>query len=117
MISRIIFFFFVSFSSLVYSLEPLYVFETIVSLPGKNKELKKELQKIVHLSRNEKGCFSYDLYQDRENPNIFALMMAFENQEAYERHIQMPFIFQFEKDFENVLYGKVVENFYLPLSQ
>ena len=40
----------------------------------------------IRLSRAEKGCLKFELWQDADNPNIFRLDEAFKDRAAFEVH-------------------------------
>jgi len=90
----------------------IYIVETIEAIPGKTEELKQGLAALVPLSRKEKGCLFYDLYQDPETPHRFAVWMCFKDKKAYEAHTAAPYIAEFVAKYDNVAYCNVVENFY-----
>ncbi|MCT4674192.1 MAG: antibiotic biosynthesis monooxygenase [Prolixibacteraceae bacterium] len=53
-----------------------------------NRELvKAELLKLIEPTRNEKGCISYNLHQDNENPNLFLFFENWENRELWQIHM------------------------------
>lgn len=92
------------------------VIETLEAPQGKSEELKRGLLKLVPLSRQEPGCISYELFQDRSDGHQFAVIMCWKDHEAYEAHCNAPFIDEFVKEFDNKLYRNVVEHLYTKLS-
>jgi quinol monooxygenase YgiN len=92
----------------------IYIIETIDAKEGETEKLKHLLLDVVPLSRAEMGCLFYDLYQEREKPYRFALVMAFKDQQAYQDHITAPYIAALEKYGETV-YHNVIETFYQKL--
>ncbi|MBP2034035.1 quinol monooxygenase YgiN [Clostridium algifaecis] len=48
-------------------------------------ELYKEL---VELTRKEKGCIKYELYQDENNPSVLTMIEEWENKKALEDHFK-----------------------------
>jgi quinol monooxygenase YgiN len=95
----------------------IYVIETIEAIPGKAEELKQELLKLVALSRQEKGCIYYDLYQDRNHPHRMTVLMCWKNREAYDQHNAAAFIQEFVEEFDSVLYQNVIEEIYKEVSE
>lgn len=93
----------------------VHVIETMEAIPGKTEELKKALLEIVPLSREEKGCISYDLFQKQDNPHQFALIMHWKDRKSYDSHNSAIFIQKFMEDFDNVLYKNCAEALYQPL--
>lgn len=43
-------------------------------------------QELIAETRKEHGCFSYELYQDVENPCILTMIETWENKSALEAH-------------------------------
>jgi quinol monooxygenase YgiN len=93
--------------------DSICVIETLEACPEQTEELKKKLLEIVPLSQNEKGCISYELFQDSEHSHKFAVIMRWVNRQAYDQHCAAPFIQEIEK-YHNILYQNVREMFYLP---
>jgi len=54
--------------------------------PGKKKEYLVLAKELVEASRKEKGCLSYNLYEDIENPGVFIVIEEWENKEDIQRH-------------------------------
>lgn len=53
---------------------------------GKKEEFKALTQDLIKESRNEKGCISYNLYEEMNNPNIFTFIEKWMNEEAIKLH-------------------------------
>lgn len=87
----------------------IHVIETIEALPGKAEKLSDALQALVPLARAEKGCRSYDLYQQEDNPHHFVVTMCWDSREAYTHHEHTSHIQDFVDQFDKVLYGNVEE--------
>lgn len=49
------------------------------------KRLAKDL---IHETRKEQGCISYELFQDIDHPNICSFIEAWEDKEALGRHMK-----------------------------
>lgn len=92
----------------------IYIIETIDAKEGRTEELERLLLEAMPNSRKEKGCIFYDLYQEKDNPHRFALVMAFKDRSAYEHHITAPHIAALEK-YSDTVYHNVVETFYQKL--
>ena len=58
------------------------------------KELQEEYKKIayelVDMTRKEKGCISYALYQDKDNPLILTFLEVWDTMESLEAHFKAP---------------------------
>jgi quinol monooxygenase YgiN len=61
---------------------------------GMVEAYKKLAVELIQETRKERGCISYELFQDVQNNNIVAFIETWEDQDALERHIKTP---HFEK--------------------
>ncbi|WP_032122461.1 putative quinol monooxygenase [Clostridium amazonitimonense] len=48
-------------------------------------ELSKEL---VEITRKEKGCIKYEMYQDEQDATILTMIEEWENREALDHHLK-----------------------------
>jgi quinol monooxygenase YgiN len=58
--------------------------------------MKKELLKIVELTRKEEGCIQYDLHQDKEDQSVFMFYEIWETVEAWQKHDLQQHIINFK---------------------
>jgi len=56
-------------------------------LPDKRKELSQTIFAIIDYIRKEKGCVSYNFYQDREDENNLLLIGEWDMQEDLDNHL------------------------------
>ena len=49
--------------------------------------VKAELEKLVDITRSEKGCLQYDLHQDNEDPAHFMFYENWESRELWQAHM------------------------------
>ena len=49
--------------------------------------VKSELEKLIDITRAEKGCINYDLHQDNEDPAHFKFYANWESRELWQVHI------------------------------
>ncbi len=49
--------------------------------------VRSELEKLIDVTRAEKGCINYDLHQDNENPAHFLFYENWESRELWQTHI------------------------------
>jgi len=56
----------------------------------KAEELKKVCLGLIEPTRKEKGCISYELYQDSTNPGIFTFVEEWESKEHLDVHLKSP---------------------------
>jgi len=55
---------------------------------GQIEAYQKLSAELVHETRKERGCVSYELFQDVQHHNIFTFIEAWENQDALDRHMK-----------------------------
>lgn len=67
----------------------------MLKVVAKNMFEKENLEKVIALyqeliaeTRKEQGCISYELYQDIDNPCIFAVIETWENKACLEAHFE-----------------------------
>jgi len=70
--------------------------------------VKAELEKLVPITRSEKGCLQYDLHQDNENSTHFMFYENWESRELWQTHMNAEHL----KDYMAATEG-AVENFTL----
>lgn len=52
----------------------------------KQEEYRKIVSELVAMSRSEKGCISYGLFKDRDNPKILTILEEWKDEDSLERH-------------------------------
>lgn len=52
--------------------------------------VKKELLKLIQITRAEQGCIQYDLHQDNDNPAHFLFFENWESRELWQTHMNAP---------------------------
>ena len=68
----------------------LAVVANIHANPDKIDLVKTELEKLISITRAEKGCIQYDLHQDNENPAHFLFYENWESRELWQIHMNAP---------------------------
>ena len=48
--------------------------------------VKRELEKLIDITRAEEGCLQYDLHQDNENSAHFVFYENWESRELWQAH-------------------------------
>lgn len=57
-------------------------------LPEKQKEVLQTLLSMIEEPGNEKGCLSYGVFSDIEDPNIFNLISQWETRQHLDHHMR-----------------------------
>ncbi|MDY0250926.1 MAG: putative quinol monooxygenase [Pseudomonas sp.] len=68
-------------------MEKLTIVANITAKAGKTALVKAELEKLVEITRAEKGCLQYDLHQNNENPAHFVFYENWESRELWQTHM------------------------------
>ena len=76
--------------------QKLTIVARILVKEGKREFVKSELLKLISVTRAEKGCISYNLHQDNENPNFFLFFENWENRVLWQVHMKNPHLAEFQ---------------------
>lgn len=68
----------------------LTIVANIHAKPDQVDLVKAELQKLVPITRQEKGCINYDLHQDNSDPTHFVFYENWESRELWQAHMNAP---------------------------
>lgn len=68
----------------------LYVVATMVSREGKADALREALEPATRAFRQEDGCLSYALLEDRDRPGRFMTFERWRDRSALDAHMQSP---------------------------
>ncbi len=68
----------------------LTIIANIHAQPDKVDLVKAELEKLIPVTRGEKGCIQYDLHQNNEDPSHFMFYENWESRELWQAHLQAP---------------------------
>ncbi len=69
----------------------------------KAEALKEVCLGLIDPSRKDKGCISYNLYQDKSNPGKFTFIEQWESQELLDAHLQTPHLAAAGEQFKTIL--------------
>lgn len=75
--------------------------------PGKSQTLKEALLALIEPTRKEPGCMEYILYEDYATEGTFYMSEEFENEAAFEAHIQSGHFQNFAKRIDELLVDPV----------
>ncbi|MEO0322450.1 MAG: putative quinol monooxygenase [Myxococcota bacterium] len=68
----------------------LTIVANIHAHPDKVELVKRELLKLIPLTRGEEGCINYDLHQDNQDPAHFTFYESWESRELWQTHMNAP---------------------------
>ncbi len=75
----------------------LTIVANIHANPDQIDLVKAELEKLVPITRAEKGCIQYDLHRDNENPAHFMFYENWESREQWQTHMNTPHLAAYKK--------------------
>ena len=61
---------------------------TMTARPEKQKEVMQTLLSMIEPTLQEKGCLSYQVFQDIEDENVFSLVKEWETREDLDHHMR-----------------------------
>jgi quinol monooxygenase YgiN len=72
-------------------------------LPGRKREFREELLRVVEPSRAEIGCLSIRVFESLLAPFVFAIHSEWVDEAAFELHAQLPHTVRFLGAAEELL--------------
>lgn len=81
----------------------LTIIAKILAKEEKRDFVKKELLKLIEITKKEKGCINYDLHQDNENPNLFLFHENWESRELWQTHMNNAHLAEYIKATEGAV--------------
>jgi len=61
---------------------------TMTARPEKRKEVMQTLLSMVEPTLQERGCLSYQVFQDVDDENVFSMIKEWETREDLDRHMR-----------------------------
>ena len=71
--------------------------------PGKEDEFRRELLRVVEVTRTESGCRCIYAFESLREPRIFSIQSEWIGEEAFEAHAQYPHTLAFLGAAETLL--------------
>ncbi|MCR9088784.1 MAG: antibiotic biosynthesis monooxygenase [Rhodobacteraceae bacterium] len=68
----------------------LTIVAQITAKPGQEDLVRAELEKLVPITRAERGALQYDLHVDTENPGYFVFYENWESRDLWQTHMNAP---------------------------
>ncbi len=82
---------------------PMHVFLRFHPQTGKADRFRQELLSFNEPSRAEPGCLAIDVFESLGEPVEFAIHSVWVDEDAFERHAQLPHTVRFLKAAEELL--------------
>jgi quinol monooxygenase YgiN len=73
----------------------LTVIAHLAARASKIDEARAAMMSLIGKTRSEEGCVAYDLHQDNDNPTEFTFCEIWKSRQAWEEHMQMPYLTAF----------------------
>jgi quinol monooxygenase YgiN len=77
------------------NMNSLTIVANIHAEPDQVELVKAELEKLIPITRGERGCIQYDLHRDNENPAHFMFFERRESRELWQDHMNAPHLAAF----------------------
>jgi quinol monooxygenase YgiN len=81
----------------------LTIVAKILAKADKRELVKKELLKLIDLTKAEEGCINYDLHQDNENENLFLFYENWKNKALWQKHMNNVHLAEYVKATEGAV--------------
>jgi quinol monooxygenase YgiN len=75
----------------------LTIIANIHAHPDRIDLVKAALEKLIPITRAEKGCLQYDLHVDNTNPAHFMFYENWESRELWQKHMGAPHLADYLK--------------------
>ncbi len=69
---------------------PLYIFARLDPVPGKEHQLRDELQRVLEPTRREPGCLRIHFYESTRGPLTYFIHSEWSDEAAFDRHAELP---------------------------
>jgi quinol monooxygenase YgiN len=74
---------------------PLYIFARLEPKPGKELQLRDELDLVLKPTRAEPGCVRIHLYESTRGPLIYYIHSEWIDEPAFDAHAELPHMRRF----------------------
>ena len=81
----------------------LTIVANIHANPNQINLVKSELEKLVPITRAEKGCINYNLHRDNSNPAHFMFYENWESHELWQTHMNAPHLAAYMRATEGAI--------------
>lgn len=71
--------------------------------PDKIELIKTECEKLLPITRAEKGCIEYTLHRDNDNPAHFMFYERWESRELWQTHMNAPHLTAYVESTEGAV--------------
>ncbi|RZT85901.1 quinol monooxygenase YgiN [Pseudonocardia sediminis] len=86
----------------------LTVIARMKAKPGKEADLRRELEALIEPTRAEKGCVNYDLNQGTDDDGVFFFYENWTSEAALDEHLATPPLQRFVGLIPELLDGELV---------
>ncbi len=68
----------------------LTILAQITAAAGHEDHVRRELEKLIPITRAERGCLQYDLHADNTKPGFFVFYETWESRALWQDHMNAP---------------------------
>jgi len=79
------------------------VVATIIAEEGLEEKIYQELQRLVPLTRKEKGCIDYVLHRSNDDSRVFIMYENWKSKEDLNRHNQSKHFKAFQSNTQGII--------------
>lgn len=87
----------------------IYVLATLIVKPEKRADFLENARDVIHATRREAGCISYDLTSSITEPNEFIFVERWESREHLAAHFETPHLQHWRKLCDEFLAKRSIE--------
>lgn len=81
----------------------IYIFAKFHALEGKQGEATEALKEVLGPTRNEPGCICIHAFRSVHDGRLFYIHSKWKDEEAFEKHAQLPHTMRFRKRMETLI--------------
>lgn len=81
----------------------LTIVAKVVAKTDKRELVKRELLKLIDITRAEEGCINYDLHQDNDDKNVFLFFENWTSRELWQKHMNNSHLADYSKATEGAV--------------
>ena len=82
---------------------PFYIFARFDPKPGREQELREELERVLAPTRAEPGCVHIHYYESVRAPSVYFIHSEWVDEAAFDRHAGLPHTRRFAAAVEDLM--------------
>ena len=81
----------------------LFIFARFHTREGQEDAVAASLREVVQATRGEPGCVAIAAFHSTREPRLFYIHSKWKDEEAFEKHAQLPHTMRFRKRMETLI--------------